>query len=644
MLAKRQFVAVFGLIVTACPVVAGPPLPLDLVPEGACVGIAARNLAQLRARSDRLFGKLPERRFPDRPSKLLEMALGALELKWDIDHNKPAAVVCLTGTQYGFPADADADKGFVIGATLAAKDLKDAAKVYGLSVTELCDGKVHKVAGREFDRIFATTQVGVHDGQVYLTGNEKVTATWMKGRSLRAGLSEARQKRLDSADGLIYVGPSLLALAQKNRTPIDAASVDADAQRRIEGAFLEARQVLAGYRVDEGFGLDLSVGFDPKGTDSQSVLKAVTGAGRTSNLAGLPASDRLVGAFAAVGLERGNLHLARVLAGFLLSGFRGSSGPLLDTDSALARRIFGDLYSRLRLARLAVYQGSDPARVGQAAIVLVLEPANTGLFVAEVGKYARLGDVEQLGPKGEPTKEEIEKLIADLGSDEFEEREAASTKLGLIGDAALPYLEAAEKSGDAEVRRRASELRRTMQATADLRKKELAEGLVKKAFRPTFTLKLKAEKRAGADVHLLGMRLAGEDAPYGKALQDFLGPQWNRLRIAVVNKQVVVLLGSDLELLDEAITNLRDGKPGLEAAPALAEFHKQAAPERRMELHLALGRVRALTTPAAEQEKDFKPSPAVSSISLRTGSTDAGMDLWVPADSIVDAGKWLHLW
>jgi len=304
------------------------------------------------------------------------------------------------------------------------------------------------------------------------------------------------------------------------------APQETEAQRRINKAFLEARYVLAGYRVDDGFGLDLSVGFDPKGAHSQAVLKAVTGSGRTSNLTGLPDSERLVGAFSAVGLERGDLHLARVLAGDLWFGLRGSS-PILDSDGVVVRRLLGDLYSRLRVGRMAVYQSGDP-RLGQLAVVAVLEPNDPAQFLTELAQYARLGDVEQFDPKVEASKAEIEKLIADLGSDDFETREAATTKLGLIGDATLPYLEKAEKSEDAEVRRRAGDLRKTLQGVAELRKKELAEGLAKKAFRPTFTLKRNAEKRADANVHLMGMRL-GEDAPYGAGAE---GPVRSRMEPA----------------------------------------------------------------------------------------------------------------
>jgi WD40 repeat protein len=58
----------------------------------------------------------------------------------------------------------------------------------------------------------------------------------------------------------------------------------------------------------------------------------------------------------------------------------------------------------------------------------------------------------------EPTAEDIARLIKQLGSENFAEREAASKRLGALGEPALEQLRQAAQSADPEVRRRAREL------------------------------------------------------------------------------------------------------------------------------------------------------------------------------------------
>ncbi len=63
------------------------------------------------------------------------------------------------------------------------------------------------------------------------------------------------------------------------------------------------------------------------------------------------------------------------------------------------------------------------------------------------------------------SNEQIAQLIRQLGADTFAERERAQKALEAIGEAALPALkEAAEKSQDIEIRRRASDLVRVIEA------------------------------------------------------------------------------------------------------------------------------------------------------------------------------------
>jgi hypothetical protein len=74
-----------------------------------------------------------------------------------------------------------------------------------------------------------------------------------------------------------------------------------------------------------------------------------------------------------------------------------------------------------------------------------------------------LGQATAEEPAG-PKAQEIERLVKQLGSEKFQEREAAGRRLVQIGEAALPALRRAGVSGDAEVRRRASQLVKVLQS------------------------------------------------------------------------------------------------------------------------------------------------------------------------------------
>jgi hypothetical protein len=65
---------------------------------------------------------------------------------------------------------------------------------------------------------------------------------------------------------------------------------------------------------------------------------------------------------------------------------------------------------------------------------------------------------EAPAPKAGPQGPQIQRLIQQLGSDSYAEREAAAKALTEIGEPALEALREAAKSKDAEVRRRAAEL------------------------------------------------------------------------------------------------------------------------------------------------------------------------------------------
>lgn len=67
-------------------------------------------------------------------------------------------------------------------------------------------------------------------------------------------------------------------------------------------------------------------------------------------------------------------------------------------------------------------------------------------------------------PTGAPSDAEVSRLVRQLGSPNFAEREAATKALRALGEKALASLRAAKGSPDAEVRRRATSLLRPLEA------------------------------------------------------------------------------------------------------------------------------------------------------------------------------------
>src|SRR6516165_3353095 len=86
-------------------------------------------------------------------------------------------------------------------------------------------------------------------------------------------------------------------------------------------------------------------------------------------------------------------------------------------------------------------------------------PATLAMSAASLFTQSRADDDDDPDPKT------LERLVADLGSDDFRAREASMDALRKIGDAAVPFLRRQQNSADAEVRLRALDL------LADIEKK-----------------------------------------------------------------------------------------------------------------------------------------------------------------------------
>ena len=162
--------------------------------------------------------------------------------------------------------------------------------------------------------------------------------------------------------------------------------------------------------------------------------------------------------------------------------------------------------------------------------------------------------------------------------------------------------------------------------------------------KPRFAFLPKDEDIDGVKVRVVAVKLSKRDAGYAPQLKQLLGPQWNRIRLAVHGKQVVVLAGSDVKLLSETLKNLKEGKAGLAETAALKEFAGRSDPRRKMELHLSLQTGVALWTAADLEKPDtVKPGAKLTSVALTVEPDRMQLDVWIPASEfkvLNQAGGW----
>jgi hypothetical protein len=164
---------------------------------------------------------------------------------------------------------------------------------------------------------------------------------------------------------------------------------------------------------------------------------------------------------------------------------------------------------------------------------------------------AAAGEAEKKNPSGK--EDALARLVADLGSDDFATREAAAEELGEAGPAALPLLEKAVHSNDAEVRRRAT---------------ELAEALARRLE----TARVLEPKR---------LRLVCKDMPLPAALEDFSRQSGCRMTL---DPNVLAKLSERKLTLDTGYTTFWDAYEKFCAAAGLTEKAPDAPPVEQPEM------------------------------------------------------------
>jgi hypothetical protein len=481
----------------------------------------------------------------------------------------------------------------------------------------------------------------VHAGPKHLyLGNDRRTLERVHhAKPIAAALAPRERAAFDGSDLVIHLGTSAwrdvsnsMLKAQEAEMVKEADAEEAKAARTLIAALVEARFVTAGVRLDGGLGMHFLAMLPTNGTGAK-LLDQVRHRGPASTLAGLP-DGRVVGAQAHAGRGRDTARFARVLFNFLLRGAMQGRPLISVADRATFAGVFEDIWQRLNGSRMAVYLTPDESRLGLFSAVAVLDADDAAKFLRELRMLARIAEGTKLDLTRPASKDgiDIAQLVRDLGSEDYPTRHAAHVRLGLIGEPAMVYLNKHLESAelDLETKRRIEQLQQHIGRVAAERRKDLLGKGVVKHLRPSFVFVPEAEKRAGVAVDVVLIKLAGDQKLTGASLTQLLGPDWDKLRLAVVGNRVAVLLGSDVSLLESAVRNLSDGRPGLADAKFLDGFRKRATEDRQVEFHVDVETLLGLTASNPPPRRESR----LTSFALGLGTHHVTLDAFVPGGDV----------
>lgn len=623
---------------------------LDLLPTKSGVALSVRNLEELQKKGDKLLTQI-NAKVTMRPSQLFQFAYQFLNVQGEVDEKRPSAIllaspeIALGKQQIGLD---DLDKLIVV--VMPFKTKEGVAKRFGIKPEDLKEKKLVPAKPRN--------QIGDFGKLVYLRGKhlifgnlDKAILSVAEGKPLSQSLSKERQKTFGNADILVHVGAKEWGkdwagfLKEIEREATRGAP---DADKKVIEQFVQSLSSvdygLAAFHIDNGIGFNfLSVFQESMTKEAKDFLSALKGGSGSSHLRGLPEGE-VVAAQAIKTDGSKNAIIARAFLDFLLQYFVQTKQILSASDRPNYLGVFGEIWQHLRGNRVAVYRTKDEQELGLFSMLAVLDTEDPGAFLQELKGLSRMviGTAADLKDekKKKATEEDIQKLIEQLGSRRYQLRESASLKLSLIGEPVLPYLKKVlESKPDLETRRRAQRIRDQIVEVVKVRREELLQK-VPAPVRPTFAFVPKGEKRGSHSVDVVRMRLANEDKLLTQNFERLLGPEWSRIRLVTQGKHVVVLFGSDLNLLDQALANLKDNKPGLAASTSLKAFQKHSEKAQKVEFHVSMQRFMGLLSGEDLKKKSVvKEGEELTSFSLTIDLDRIRFDVWLPIAELRKVAK-----
>ena len=614
---------------------------IDLLPEGACA-FGVPSLKSLKEKGDK-FIKDAEIPMPpgQRPSDMIEQGFQELRVQGAVNEDAPA-VFMIFGPQA--PGLKQLKVGFnfeklAVG-VIPIKDWNKLEANYKLKKGQLKDGATVRVDRRNFGEYLHRR------GKHIFIGDRKdvVEFAAKKARPLADRLTTSQKKTISEADMIVHLAfeswgeaawfPVLSQLDTSLRRFTDPA--EKALMKQFINAGRDVSYLLGAARIDDGLGVHFVAGTRKNSSKNTKQLLAMLGSGKgPSTLKGLP-QGRVLAAQGVRGDGNATNMIAKILMNELLRNEMGINSVISPSERPVFVGVLRQIWDRLQGSKTAVYINPNSKKNGLFSFLAVLDTNNPQEFIKEMKTLAKIAEGKKLDltKKTEDGGEvDIEKLIEDLGSRSYRVRTAANFKIRLLGEPALPYLEKARKPGNKlEIVLRSKQLTADIEKAIAERRKSALSGDPFQRIRPTFVMVSNVEKRVGRPVDVIRIQLDKKEETAIKQLQEFLGPDWNNMRLSVVGKQVVLMLGSNTELFEKTLTNLQKAKAGLADSKSLTELYRYSNKARKFELHLSLHNLLAIAEPGAVGMTD-KTNP-LSSAGLSFTKDQLQLDLWLPVSEV----------
>jgi hypothetical protein len=606
----------------------------EVIPKESSAALVLRSIDDFKTKGKKLIKDL-ELPGEDEFDKLIGEVYKALNITGGVDEKAPVAVAILQGQKErnGFDALEDivllipiADRDKILAGYMLQKKPADG------DVVEIKNGG------------FISPKALVVRGNYLCLGLSDAPLKRLTNESLAVSADE--KKQFGDSDLLLYLGKRAWPMLWGDYlTRLDGyfGRRKDEEERKVGRQFIKGLRAtehsFIGARVDDGVRLKSNMVFDvKKDKDASAMLEMLKAGTNRSSVKGLPDGRAL----AALGWA-GDGSKAGILTKLFFDVFL--EGPLpgqlndlpifASTDYPSVVAVTHNLSQQLKGVRVGLYHNLNEKELGLFSAVAIIDTADGPAFLKEIRTLSKIANLTEADLKLPETQKfvDLEKLANDLNSGMYTVRQSAATRLLLIGSPALPHLQKViDKPASLEQKRRAEGIKTDIDRAAEQGRKDLLMPKeMPRTLRANFAIALNVEKRSGTPIDVLKMSFNTKNEALLKQVQQLLGPNWDKLRLALVGDQLIVFMGSDVAMLDQTIANLKAGKNGLDGSKLFAGFDKRADKSRTVEMHgSAQGFLGLLASEWKLPAKLFRDPPMLTSFAISFETDRLLIDLWVP--------------